>query len=258
MTLRSSLAVVSEPLACQLGSAWRACCVVAIAGGVGGVGAAQAAPADAVRDNVISFSAAATEELTQDQMTVTLQVLKEGAVAAEVQAALKSALDGALVEARKAVQLNGALEVKTGGFSVSPQYGNTGKISGWLGHANLIIEGTDTTRIGQLVGRLNQLNVMGVSYGLSRAQREAHESSLTTQAIARFRARAQQMARDFGFKSYSLGEISVSSTDPGFENRPVMYAMRAKAMDAGDAALPVEPGKGVLTVTVNGQVILQP
>ena len=66
------------------------------------------------------------------------------------------------------------------------------------------------------------------------------------------------MARDFGFKSYSLGEISVSSTDPGFEGRPVMYAMRAKAVEMADAPLPTEPGKGVLSVTVSGQVILMP
>ncbi|MGE5453537.1 MAG: SIMPL domain-containing protein [Acidobacteriota bacterium] len=219
---------------------------------------AQAAPRDAGRDNAISFTASASEELIQDQMTVTLQVLKEGAAAADVQSSLKAALDAALAEARKAVLPNGALDVKTGGFSVSPRYGNTGKINGWQGSAQLIVEGTDAPRISQLVGRLNQLNVMGVSYGLSRAQREAHESSLTSQAIARFRTRAQQMARDFGFKSYSLGEISVSSTDPGFEGRPVMYAMRAKSAEVADAPLPVEPGKGMLSVTVSGQVILAP
>lgn len=229
-----------------------------ILGAAMGGASAQASPRDAGRDNAVSFTTSASEELTQDQMTVTLQAVKEGAVAAEVQSALKAALDAALVEARKAVLPNGALEVKTGSFSVSPRYGNTGKINGWQGNAQLIIEGTDTTRISQLVGKLNQLNVVGVGYGLSRALRESHESTLTTQAIARFRARAQQMARDFGFKSYSLGEISVSSTDPGFEGRPVMYAMRAKAVEMADAPLPTEPGKGVLSVTVSGQVILMP
>lgn len=224
-----------------------------------GAASAQASPRDAGRDNAVSFTASASEELAQDQMTVTLQLVKEGAVAGDVQLALKAALDGALTEARKAVLPNGALDVKTGSFSVSPRYGSTGKINGWQGNAQLIIEGTDTARISQLVGKLNQLNVVGVAYSLSRALRESHESALTTQAITRFRARAQQMARDFGFKSYSLGEISVSSTDPGFEGRPVvMYAMRAKAAEMADASLPAEPGKGMLSVTVSGQVILMP
>lgn len=227
-----------------------------LAAALGGSGYVQAA-ADAGRDNAVSFSASATEELVQDQMTVTLQVIKEGAVASEVQTSLKATLDAALVEARKAVQPHGGLDVKTGSFSVSPRYGN-GKINGWQGSAQLVIEGTDTARISQLAGKLTQLNVVGVGYGLSRNLREARESALTSQAIARFRSRAQQMAQDFGFKSYTLGDVSVSSTDPGFEGRPVMYAMRAKAMDMADAPLPVEPGKGVLSVTVSGQVVLRP
>ena len=239
--LNRQAALVTLMLGAAIGGAW-----------------AQASPRETGRDNAVSFTASASEELTQDQMTVTLQAVKEGAVAAEVQSALKVALDAALAEARKAALPNGALDVKTGSFSVSPRYGNTGKINGWQGNAQLIIEGTDTARIGQLVGKLNQLNVVGVGYGLSRTLRESHESTLTTQAIGRFRARAQQMARDFGFKSYSLGEISVSSTDPGFEGRPVMYAMRAKAAEMADAPLPAEPGKGMLSVTVSGQVILMP
>jgi predicted secreted protein len=210
-----------------------------LAAALGGAGYGYAANGDAARDNAVSFSASATEELVQDQMTVTLQAIKEGAVASDVQSALKAALDSALVEARKAVQANG-------------------KINGWQGSAQLVIEGTDTARISQLAGKLTQLNVVGVGYGLSRNLREARESALTTQAIARFRSRAQQMAHDFGFKSYTLGDVSVSSTDPGFEGRPVMYAMRAKAMDVADAPLPVEPGKGVLSVTVSGQVVLRP
>ena len=229
-----------------------------LAAALSGAGYGYAANGDAARDNAVSFSASATEELVQDQMTVTLQAIKEGAVASDVQSALKAALDSALVEARKAVQANGGLDVKTGSFSVSPRYGNNGKINGWQGSAQLVIEGTDTARISQLAGKLTQLNVVGVGYGLSRNLREARESALTTQAIARFRSRAQQMAHDFGFKSYTLGDVSVSSTDPGFEGRPVMYAMRAKAMEVADAPLPVEPGKGVLSVTVSGQVVLRP
>ena len=218
---------------------------------------ASAAASDGVRQNVVSFSTSATEELVQDQMTVHLQLVREGAVASEVQAALKHALDAALTDARKSV-MPGALDVRTGEFSVSPRYANNGKVVGWQGTATLIVEGTDTVRISQVVGKLNQLNVVGVTYGLSRALREAHESSLTSQAVARFRARAQQLAKDFGYQSFALGEVSVSSTDPGFESRPVLYAMRAKAMDVADAPLPAEPGKGNLSVTVSGQVILAP
>lgn len=224
--------------------------------------AAAAAPsmADTSPRNVVQFSTSATQELTQDLMTVTLQFTKEGAQATEVQSAVKQVLDAALSDAKHAASSSqGGMSVRTGQFSIQPRYTNGGRINGWQGSAQLVLEGTDATRISQTAGKLSQLNIVNVQYGLSRALREQHESALTEQAIARFRARASQMAAAFGLKGYSLGEISVSSTEPGFESRPpVFMAMRAKAMEAADAALPVEPGKGLLSVTVSGQVILTP
>lgn len=207
--------------------------------------------------NVVRFEARATQELTQDLLTITLQANKEGSQAAEVQAGLKQQLEAALIEARKSAQPNG-MEVRTGYFSVQPRYNSSGRVNGWQGTAQLILEGTDIVRITQTSGRLNQLNVVNVGYGLSRGLREQYESALTSQAIARFKTRATQIASDFGLKGYTLSDVSVSSTEPGFEPRP--YLMQAKAMraEAADAPLPVEPGKGVLSVTVSGQVVLKP
>ena len=219
------------------------------------------ARAEPDRRNVVQFSASATEELTQDQLTVTLEAVKEGPQAAEVQAELKRVLDAALTEARKQAQAttSEALSVRTGNFNLYPRYNSSGKPSGWQGSAQLVLSGNDAAKVSQAAGKLNQLNVVNVSYGLSRAVREQHESQLTTEAITRFKARAAQMARDFGMKGYTLGAIAVSSTEPGFEPRPVLMAMRAKAETvAADAPLPVAPGKGVLSVTVSGEVVLQP
>jgi predicted secreted protein len=211
---------------------------------------------DAAR-NVVHFATTATQELTQDLLTITLQANKEGSVAAEVQAGLKQMMEAALAEARKSAQAN-AMEVRTGYFSVQPRYNSSGRVNGWQGSAQLILEGTDIARITQTSGRLNQLNVVNVGYGLSRGLREQYESALTTQAIGRFKARASQIAVDFGLKGYDLGDVSVSSTEPGFEARPyLMKAMSARA-EAADAPLPVEPGKGVLSVTISGQVVLKP
>lgn len=220
-------------------------------------GASAHAQTTPERRNVVAYTASATQEVTQDLLTVTLQANKEGSQAADVQAALKQLLDGALTEARKAV-VPGALDVRTGSFSLYPRYSNQGKTNGWQGQAQLIIEGTDMARITQTVGKLNQLNVVNVSYGLSRALREKHEAAVTAQAIATYRARGLELAKAFGFNNYALGEVSVNSNE-GSDNRP-MPMMKAQRMsaDAAEAALPVEPGKGNITVTVSGQVILTP
>lgn len=212
------------------------------------------AQAEPLRANVVSFQATATQEVTQDLLSVTLQANREGTQAAEVQSALKQALEAALTEAKRVATPTG-MEVRTGYFSVNPRYGNNGRVNGWQGTAQLVLEGTDTTRISQTAGKLNQLNVVNVSYGLSRALREQYESALTADAITRFRNRASELAKNFGFTAYSLGEVNVQTGEPGFQGRPMMMAMRAKSAEA-DVALPVEPGKGVLTVTVSGQVVL--
>ena len=207
--------------------------------------------------NVVRFSTSATQEVTQDLLSITLQATREGSQAAEVQAGLKQVMEAALAEARKTAQSQG-MEVRTGAFSVQPRYNSSGRINGWQGFAQLILEGTDIARITQATGKLNQLNVISVNYGLSRALREQYESSLTSQAIGRFKTRASQIAADFGMKGFTLGEVSVSSTDPGFEPRPYLAKAMAMRAEVADAPLPVEPGKGVLSVTVNGQVNLTP
>jgi predicted secreted protein len=218
--------------------------------------------AEAVRQNTVNFSATAHREVVQDELTVVLEAVKDGGQAAEVQAELKRVLEAALAEAR--AQIAGAapeaISVQTGGFHLYPRYGNNSRISGWQGTAQLIISGTDAGKVSTVSGRLNQLNITQVRYGLSRALREQHEASLTSDAIRQFRARARQLAADFGMRGYTLGAVAVSSTDAGFEGRPMlmMPMARAAAAPMADAALPVAPGKGLLTINVSGDVLLTP
>ena len=76
--------------------------------------------------------------------------------------------------------------------------------------------------------------------------------------MARYRAKAQEVSRAFGMNSYVLGEVSVQSGEPGFDSRPVPMLMKAARAEMADAPLPVAPGKGTVSVTVSGSVILTP
>lgn len=218
--------------------------------------------AEPVRQGTVNFSATAHREVVQDELTVVLDAVKEGSQAAEVQAELKRVLEAALTEARALIKgaAPDAVSVQTGGFHLYPRHGSNSRIIGWQGSAQLVISGTDAGKVSTVAGKLNQLNITQVRYGLSRALREQHEASLTTEAIRQFRARAGQLATDFGMKGYTLGSVSVSSTDAGFEGRPlpVMAMAKAAAAPMSDAALPVAPGKGTLSITVAGDVLLVP
>jgi len=225
----------------------RGLCVLAVL--CAGTAAAQTVPPPA---NVVSLSASASIEVTKDLLNVTLSVTKDGQDAAGVQSQLKQALDAALAEAKKAAR-PGQLEVQTGNFSLYPRYSPKGGITGWQGSAELVIEGRDMSAIGQLTGRITTMSIARVGYGLSRELREKVEGDVAAQAIARYRAKAADVAKQFGFTGYTIREVNVNTGEP------VLYAaapmMRAKTMSASaDESLPIEAGKGTVTVTINGSV----
>jgi predicted secreted protein len=202
---------------------------------------------------VVNLQSTATAEVAKDLMSVTFSTTREGADANAVQAQLKQALDAALVEARR-VAKPGLLDVQAGNFSLYPRYTNKGLISGWHGTAELVVEGRDMPAIGQLAGRIGTLTIGRVVYSLSRETREKSEADVTAQAIARYRAKAADYAKQFGYSGYTLREVNVMSSEPP-PGGPIPM-MRAQMAKSEEAALPVEAGKAVVSVTVNGSVQL--
>ena len=217
--------------------------------------AAATHAADSVRESLVSFSSSASIEVTKDLLGISLTAVRDGNDASAVQAQLKQVLEAALAEAKKAAQ-PGALEVRTGGFSLFPRYGKDGKINGWQGQAELLLEGKDSQRVAQTAGRLTGMNVTGVGYSISRELAEKHEADITAQAIQKYRAKAAEYAKQFGYSGYTLREVNVQAAEQGGGPRPVQYRAKAEMSIASDAPVPVEPGKGTISATVSGSVQL--
>lgn len=205
--------------------------------------------------NVLQLAATCTLEVQQDLLVLQLSTTREGADPAQVQAQLKTALDAALTEARKSAQ-PGQMDLRTGNFSLYPRHSRDGRISSWQGTAELVLEGRDFARITQTAGRIQSMTMGGVSFGLSREQRAKVETEAQALAIERFKAKAAELAKGFGFTGWSLREVAVQSNDHGMPPRPRMMAMEAKAASA-DMAVPVEAGKSTVVVTVSGTVQLR-
>ncbi|MBC5764205.1 SIMPL domain-containing protein [Ramlibacter albus] len=205
--------------------------------------------------NVLQLSATGTVEVQQDLLSMTLSVTREGADPTAVQNQLKTALDAALNEARKTAQ-PGQMDVRTGNFSLYPRHGRDGRIAAWNGTAELVLEGRDFPRITQAAGRINTMTLAGVGFSLSREQRARVETEAQAQAIERFKARAAELAKGFGFSGYTLREVAVNSNDMGFP-RPMRGAVMSMEAKAADAPVPVEPGKSSVVVTVSGSVQLR-
>jgi predicted secreted protein len=200
--------------------------------------------------NVAQLSANGAVEVQQDLLSITLSTTREGSDATLVQNQLKAALDAALVEAKKSAQA-GQMDVRTGNFSLYPRYNKDGKISGWQGRTELVLEGKDFPRITATAGKISTLTLGNVGFALSREQRERVESEAQAQAIASFKAKAAEISRNFGFSSYTLREVAINANDQG-PVRPRMMAMEAKAADS--SPIPVEAGKSTVLVNVSGSV----
>lgn len=205
--------------------------------------------------NQVQLAASASIEVQQDLLTLNMGTTRDGPDAAAVQSQLKQALEAALAEAKKAA-LQGQLDVRTGNFNLSPRYGRDGKVTGWQGTTELVLEGRDFARIGATAGKIQTLTMGGVSFGLSREQRAKVEGEAQGQAIERFKAKAADIAKGFGFAGYTLREVSVNANDQGFVPRPRMLAMDAKVASA-EASVPLEAGKTTVMVTVSGTVQLK-
>jgi predicted secreted protein len=205
--------------------------------------------------NVLQLSASGTVEVQQDLLSLTLSTTRDGSDPNAVQSQLKTALDAALAEARKAAS-PGQLDVRTGNFALFPRYSPGGKIGGWQGTAELVLEGRDFARITQTAARIPTLTLGGVSFRLSREQRAKVEGEAQAIAIERFKAKAAELAKGFGFSGYSLREVTVAANDQGFVPRQRMLSAESRVASA-DMAVPVEAGKSAVAVTVSGSVQLR-
>ena len=203
--------------------------------------------------NVAQLSSNASVEVQQDLLTIAMSTSINGSDANTVQAQLKQALDAALAVARPQV-LAGQLDVRTGNFSLYPRYDKNNKINGWQGNTEMILEGRDFARITSTAGKVQSMTLSNVSFALSREQRAKVEGDAQAMAIERFKAKALELSKGFGFASYTLREVSVNANDQGFQpkGRPMMAMSRSS--DAESSAIPVEAGKSLVQVNVSGSV----
>ena len=206
--------------------------------------------------NVVQLSANAAIETQQDILSITMSATREAADANTVQTQLKTALETALIEAKKNAS-PGQLDVRTGNFSLYPRYGKDNKINGWQGSTELVLEGRDFAKISSAAGKIQTLTLGSVAFSLSREQRNKVESEAQLIAIERFRSKAGEIAKSFGLSSYTLREVAVNAGDQGFTPPRPRFAELAMKSASADAAVPVEAGKSTVTVTVSGSVQLR-
>jgi predicted secreted protein len=225
--------------------------VAAAAVAVSGAAAAQTA---AEPSNQVSLSASAFKDVPEDWLTMVVRASTDAADAVSAQNQLKVIVEAALASLRAQAQPQ-QMEVRTGSFGIYPRHNNQGRVIGWQGSAEVVIEGRDFARVSAAAGKVPGMAVSSAGFSLSREGRQQLESQVQTLAVERFRQRAQELSRSFGFSGYTVRQVSVSSADQGapvIAHRAMAAPMAMAA--AADMAVPVEAGKATVHITVSGTV----
>ncbi len=202
----------------------------------------------------MSLQAAASSEVMQDTVRISLSA----EVDAPDQPTAGQRLTAALEAAVKRAKGNGGIGGRTGGFNAWPNPDNKGKVTGWRGHGEIVLQSKDFARASALASKLSDKTaISNISFLLSREAREAEERKLLTQAAQAFRERALAAATAFGFSGYRIMRIELGGTGgPQPMARAPAPMMMAKAADAR-ADVPLEAGEVTVTVSVNGTISLQ-
>jgi predicted secreted protein len=211
--------------------------------------------AQAALNQVLHLSASAQTEVPQDWLVITLSVQKEGLQAPAVQKQLNAIMTTALAVATPMAK-PGALEVKTGDMNVSPRYGRDGKMNGWVGSAQLVLQGRDVEHITTLAGRMPDLTVSQIDWRLSPEQKTVAEARIQAEAVAHFQNKAQSLTKQFGFSAYTLREVRVSAQEVG--EGVVMPRMAMAQMDApAPMPVPAVAGRSRVVVNISGSIVLR-
>ena len=146
------------------------------------------------------------------------------------------------------------VKVQSGGVQSMPVYGKTRRIEGWRIRAGLRLESSDPLALSELVGRLQQLDLLPENLALmpAKASRDATEKQLVVEAIETFKARAQIVADTLG-KPYRIKSLNIQTQGSSPIPRP-MVMMSARSGMADGGALPIEAGETPITVQVFGQI----
>lgn len=218
-------------------------------------GAASAQDRDLVPVPVVTVSASASTNVPNDRLHAWLRVEAESPTAATAAAEVNTRVAQVLAKL-KALP---ATQVSTSGYT-SQQVFEKARPARWRVAQSIKVEGRDFAAIGDAVARVQAEDgalLSGLSFGVSDELLRRSQDAVTQQAIAAWRARAEDAARGFGIAGWRPGRVTIQAGDPA---RPYPVALRTSSAvaAAAPAPVPLEAGSTEVNVHVSGEAILDP
>jgi predicted secreted protein len=216
---------------------------------------AWAAPEAEPPGTRLTLQATASSEVILDTVRITLAAEIQAADQATASQQLATALDGAVKQAQGAA----GITMHTGNYGVWPSRDNQGKITGWHGRGEIVLESKDFAATSALATRMSdKVAIANIAFILSNEARAAEERKLLDQVAQAFKARALDATKAFGFTSYRMVTLDLGGSGammPMPQAEPMMRMAKGAMSNAINA--PLEAGKVAVSVSVNGTIALQ-
>lgn len=208
------------------------------------------ATAEEPRYNQVRLQAQESTSVSNDTMHVTMSTYGESRDPADLARQINSDMEWALTLAKAESEIS----VRTGNYQTYPVL-HKNEHKGWRGQQDLELEGEDTRRISDLVGKLQErLQVKTIRFSVSDQKRHAVENRLIGQALDAFKVRAGIIGDNLQASGYRVVDINVNTA---IQRPPVPYQARMSAASMEAAPVAVEAGESDVTVTVSGTIELQ-
>lgn len=205
------------------------------------------------RYNQVSLRAEASHEVPHDLMSVTLYTEAQSDDPAKLSADITRTLNSALEKIR-AVD---SVQVRIGGRSSQPVYGNDSKsITAWRERGELNLESTDFATLSKLTGNMLQtLKMSNMTLSIAADTRKKHEDALFEEAIKAFQARSELVTKAMSGKGYKVVNLNLNTG--GYHPPVVLRAYAASndmLMKSSAPAPEIATGTSRVTIQADGVI----
>ncbi|AFJ02431.1 putative periplasmic/secreted protein [Methylophaga frappieri] len=204
----------------------------------------------ALNYNLISLSANAKTQVSNDEVTATVQIMRNGGDPTQ----LSKAVNSAAQEALRIAKGYASVSLQTEGYHSQPRYSD-GKIKSWLVSQRLKLTASDFTEMSELLAAIQEHgNLVSMQFTISDEVLEETRQTLIQKAIAQFQAQASDIQQQFAASGYRLVNLSVNRG--GYAPRYMeTMAMRSDSMVKSEPVA-IEAGSNEVSVDVHGQIQL--
>jgi len=201
--------------------------------------------------NHVSLQVASSADVANDTMVVSMYVQEEGSKASQLSNVVNTKINWAL----KTLKQHKDIKVETENYSTNPVY-NKNQIVAWRVKQSIQLESKNMALMSEVIGELQQqLKLNGISFDVSRDEREIQTQQLIDSALIAFSKRATQIANNLKSNAYKIVTMRVNTS-----NNIVRYKQRPNMMMAESAAMvspDIAKGDKTLSVDISGTIELQ-